>query len=155
AILVLIGAAEAALLLFGLVPPPYNFACLFLNGLPLGMVFGLVLGFLEGRRVTEALTAGLCASFILAGGVAQSVGGYLVKGRVSEYHMPFVAGLVFVPRLLLFVWMLARIPPPSPEDVALRSRRAPMSAAERRQFFARYALGLSLLVVTYLLITIL
>ena len=34
---------------------------LFVNGLPLGMVFGLVIGFLEGRKVTEALSAGpLC-----------------------------------------------------------------------------------------------
>jgi Family of unknown function (DUF5690) len=36
------------------------------------MVFGLILGFLEGRRHTEALTAGLCASFILADGTSKS-----------------------------------------------------------------------------------
>jgi len=74
AILVLIGSAQAALLLFALIPAPYNFVCLFFNGLPLGMVFGLVLGFLEGRRMTEALNTGLCASFILADGVTKSVG---------------------------------------------------------------------------------
>ena len=39
-ILFLIGMAELFLLLFGLVPAPYNFVMLFLNGLPLGMVFG-------------------------------------------------------------------------------------------------------------------
>src|SRR5687768_1841221 len=50
AILTLIGCAELALLGFGLVPRPWSAVCLFLNGLPLGMVFGLVLGFLEGRR---------------------------------------------------------------------------------------------------------
>ena len=33
------------------------------------LVFGLVLGFLEGRRMTEAFVAGLCASFILADGI--------------------------------------------------------------------------------------
>ena len=70
----LIGLAQLALLLFALVPPPLGAACLFLNGLPLGMVFGLVLGFLEGRKLTEALTAGLCASFILADGLTRSVG---------------------------------------------------------------------------------
>jgi hypothetical protein len=57
--LVLIAAGEIALLLFGFVPRPWNAVCLFLNGLPLGMVFGLVLGFLEGRQLTEALAAGL------------------------------------------------------------------------------------------------
>ncbi|MHC5544790.1 DUF5690 family protein, partial [Singulisphaera rosea] len=59
AILLLVAWAELALLFFGLTPRPWNAACLFLNGLPLGMVFGLVMGFLEGRRLTEALAAGL------------------------------------------------------------------------------------------------
>ncbi|MEZ6117261.1 MAG: DUF5690 family protein [Pirellulaceae bacterium] len=77
-ILMLIGIAQAALLLFAIVPPPYNFVCLFINGLPLGMVFGLVLGFLEGRKMTELLTAGLCASFILSGGAVKSVGQWLI-----------------------------------------------------------------------------
>jgi len=39
-LLMLVGIAELALVMFGLVPPPWNIACLFLNGLPLGMVFG-------------------------------------------------------------------------------------------------------------------
>src|SRR5262245_34629104 len=49
-ILILIALAELALFLFAVVPAPWNAACLFLHGLPLGIVFGLVLGFLEGRR---------------------------------------------------------------------------------------------------------
>ena len=60
-ILGLIAVAEVALFLFAVTPVPWNFVWLFVNGLPLGMVFGLVLGFLEGRRVTESLSAGLCA----------------------------------------------------------------------------------------------
>ena len=42
----LIVFAELALVLFGFVPPPLNVVFLFFNGLPLGMVFGLVLSFL-------------------------------------------------------------------------------------------------------------
>lgn len=83
AILVLIGCAELALLGFGLLPRPWSAVCLFLNGLPLGMVFGLVLGFLEGRRATEALAAGLCTSFILADGMTKSVGSWLLAQQVS------------------------------------------------------------------------
>jgi len=154
-ILVLIGVAQTSLLLFGLVPPPWNFIPLFLNGIPLGMVFGLVIGFLEGRRHTEALVAGLCASFILADGVAKSVGAELLKGGVGEYWMPFCAGLVFAVPLLVFVWMLTKIPPPSAEDVAFRSERLPMTGVERWDFFKRYAPGLTALVLAYLLITIL
>jgi hypothetical protein len=155
AILGLIGAAELALLLFAVVPPPYNAVCLFLNGLPLGMVFGLVLGFLEGRRVSEALNAGLCASFILADGVTKSVGAYLLAWGISQFWMPFVAGLIFVPPLALGVWMLTRIPPPDKADIAQRSERVPMSGHDRARFFARYAGGLILLVSLYLLVTIL
>lgn len=151
----LVAVAEAALLLFGLTPPPYNLVWLFCNGLPLGMVFGLVLGFLEGRRHTEALTAGLCASFILADGVTKSAGAALLQAGVSEFWMPFLSGLLFTPPLLFFSWMLSRIPRPSSLDVAARSERAPMSRAERWAFFRRYATGLTLLILMFLLITIL
>jgi hypothetical protein len=151
----LIGSAEMALLLFGLTPPPFNFFWLFVNGLPLGMVFGLVLGFLEGRRQTDALAAGLCVSFIVADGVTKSVGAALVSAGISEYWMPFTAGLLFVPPLLFFVWMLTRIPGPSSEDVSARSERFPMDRQERGRFFRHYAVGLMLVVFAYLLCTVL
>ncbi len=154
-LLLLIGSAQTALLLFAVVPAPYNFVCLFFNGLPLGMVFGLVLGFLEGRRVTEALNAGLCASFILADGVTKSLGAYLLAWGVNQFWMPFLAGLLFVPPLGLGVWMLTRVPPPDAADVAQRSVRMPMNRTDRWQFFARYAGGLTFLVLLYLLITVL
>lgn len=150
-----VGLAQAALLLFALVPAPWNCLCLFLNGLPLGMVFGLVLGWLEGRRVTEVLTAGLCASFILADGVTKSVGAYLLAAGVPPFWMPFAAGLVFALPFGLFVWMLQRIPPPTTYDIAQRNERLPMTRAERRALFAKYAMGLSLLIGVYLLLTIL
>ncbi|MFM8394718.1 MAG: DUF5690 family protein, partial [Acidobacteriota bacterium] len=86
-ILLLIGLAALTLLFHALIPPPWNLLFLFLNGLPLGMVFGLVLGFLEGRRMTEALTAGLCASFIVADGVSKSAGSWLLARGVSEFWM--------------------------------------------------------------------
>ncbi len=154
-ILILIGVAHASLLLFALVPPPWNFPLLFLNGLPLGMVFGLVLAHLEGRQLTEALAAGLCASFIVSSGVVKSVGRWLViEHNVSEYWMPFLTGAIFIPPLLLSVWMLRQIPPPSPEDVALRSDRPPMTRADRAHFFHRHAPGLCLLIGVYVLITV-
>lgn len=153
-LLALIGAAQVSLLLFGLTPPPFNLFWLFCNGLPLGMVFGLVLGFVEGRRHTEALAAGLCTSFIVADGVVKSVGAWLLAAGVSEYWMPGVTGLLFTPPLLLFAWMLTRIPPPTPEDVAARSERKPLTGLERREFFRRYAPGLTLLTLVYLLVTL-
>ena len=63
AILLLIGFAEAALVVFGIAPPVIAVVALFANGLGLGLIWGLVFGFLEGRRLTEVLSALLCASF--------------------------------------------------------------------------------------------
>ena len=54
-LLIFVGIAEVALLAFAVVPAPYNIIFLFLNGLPLGMVYGTVLGFLEGRRETGSV----------------------------------------------------------------------------------------------------
>ncbi len=154
-IVVLIAVAEFALILFGLVASPWNFVFLFLNGLPLGMVFGLVVGVLEGRRQTELLTAGLCASFILADGVTKSVGSWLLQLGLPEFWMPAAAGLVFSVPLLIFVAMLANVPPPNPEDVLARSERLPLDSSARKQFFRRHASGLVFLVSAYTLVTIL
>lgn len=154
-ILGLIAFAELALFLFAITPSPWSALFLFMNGLPLGMVFGLVLAFLEGRKQTEALTAGLCASFILSSGVVKSVGrGLIHEDIASESWMPFATGLIFAVPLVLFVFLLAQIPPPKAEDVAERSERTQMFGPERRAFFKRYAAGIIGLVGCYLLLTI-
>lgn len=154
-LLVLIGLSEAALLLFAVTPAPWNAVFMFLNGLPLGMVFGLVLGFLEGRRVTEALSAGLCASFILADGATKSVGAWLLTIGVTESWMPAAAGALFAPALMLFVFILTRIPPPGALDIAARTERVQMTRADRRLLLRRYGFGLFCLILMYLLVTIL
>ena len=154
-IVALIAVAEVALVLFALTPAPWNAGWLFVNGLPLGMVFGLVLASLEGRRQTEALSAGLCASFILSSGVVKSVGQSLVlEHGVTELWMPAATGALFLVPLLLFVALLAQIPPPTGEDVASRAERAVMRTPDRRRFFRRHALGLVGLVTVYLLLTV-
>ena len=155
-LIALILLAEAALVLFAVTPAPWNALWLFCNGVPLGMVFGLVMGFLEGRRLTEALTAGLCASFILSSGVVKSVGRDLIVHRgIEEAWMPAATGAIFFVPLLVFTWMLAQIPPPRTEDLEQRSAREPMSAVDRRDFFRRHKHGLVALVAIYLFLTIL
>ncbi len=160
----LIGVAHASLLLFALAPAPWHILFLFFNGLPLGIVFGLVLGFLEGRRMTEALTAGLCASFILAGGVAKWVGTSILEFTQQSLHwslpqserwMPFFAGVLFLVPIGFFVWMLHQIPPPDAQDELARSKREPMSAEDRWRTLRTYGAGLAAISTIYLLVTIL
>ncbi len=154
-LLLLIAISQAALVLFAIVPRPWNAILMFFNGLPLGMVFGLVMGFLEGRRVTEALTAGLCASFILADGAMKSVGAWLLTIGVSEDWMPAAAGGLFTIPLIVGVTVLARTPPPGVLDIRARSERTPMTGDDRWLLVQRYGIGLTMLVVMYLLVTIL
>jgi hypothetical protein len=154
AILLLIGASWLALVGFAVIPAPWNVALLFFNGLPLGMIWGLVFGYMEGRRVSEALGAILCASFILSSGVVKSLGAWLVtSAHVTEFWMPAAAGAAFFPLLLLSVWMLGQLPPPSPADEAQRVKRAPMSSTERAAFLAAYWPGIVLLTASYILLT--
>lgn len=154
-IIALVMASFAALIVFPLVPRPWSAVCLFANGLSLGMTFGLVLGFLEGRRCTEALTAGLCTSFILADGVTKSVGAWLLEAGVSESWMPAAAGCVFLPPLLVSVAVLSRVPLPTLSDQEARSVRETLNRQQRRELFGRYATGLILLVAMYLVVTVL
>ena len=151
----LIALAELMLLLFGIVPRPWNIVCLLLNGLSLGMVFGPVLSFLEGRKNTEALIAGLCTSFILSDGVSKSIGKLLLDHGVTEDWMPFCAGGLFLIPIALFIGMLHCVPAPSEDDVAHRSVRVPMYAGARRRFFMKYATGLAGITIAYLFVTLL
>jgi len=153
AIVVLIAAAEGALGLFAVTPAPWSAIWLFANGIPLGMIWGLVFGFLEGRRTTEALGAGLSASFIVASGAVKTVAIWVMGWGVSEAAMPFVVGLLFFPPLLFFVFMLSRLPPPSAEDERLRVRREPMNGADRKRFFVAFWPGLLVLTALHFVLT--
>lgn len=154
-IFIALSIAMIALLGFGLTPAPYNLVFMFLNGLPLGMVWGLMFGYLEGRKFTEVLGASLSVSFIFASGFAKTVASYvMVNWTVSETWMPFVASLLFYIPMLLFLWLLDKIPLPTAEDEALRTKRAPMMGKDRVKFAMTFGPGLLLLVLTYTLLTV-
>ncbi|HTJ48643.1 MAG TPA: DUF5690 family protein [Cyclobacteriaceae bacterium] len=153
-ILVMVSVAGVSWLLFALVPPPFNIIFLFTNGLPLGLVWGMVFGYLEGRKMTEILGAGLSISFIFSAGLCKSVGGFIMRyWGTSEFWMPFVAACLFILPLLFFLWLLNRIPPPNDEDIKLRTKREPMNADERKTFFKTFWPGIILFVLAYMLLT--
>ena len=154
AIVVLIFISWLALLLFAVLPAPWNVFAMFLNGLPLGLIWGLVFGFMEGRRTSEVLGAILCASFIVSSGAVKSVGKLLMDGwHISPFWMPAAAGALFFPLLGMSVWVLSQMPAPTPQDEAARVRRAPMDSAARMRFLQRYGVGIALLVLSYVLTT--
>lgn len=153
-ILIMVTLAGLSWLFFAITPPPYNIVFLFTNGLPLGMGWGLVFSYLEGRRFTEVLGAGVSVSFIFSSGFAKSVGGFAMKyGGVSEYWMPFASACIFLLPLLFFLWMLNQVPPPNALDEELRTKRQPMNREDRKKFLSLFAPGLVLLILTYTLLT--
>ncbi len=155
-LVLLILVAWTALLFFAIVPAPYNFIFLFINGFPLAMVWGLVFSYLEGRRVTEIMGAILSTSFIFASGLAKTTGKWVMLDlHISEWWMPFAAGAVFILPLLVCTWLLSQTPPPTSEDVAARTIRKPMDKAERRAFIRRFGFALIPVIIAYVMLTIL
>src|SRR5690606_30052346 len=144
-----------ALVFFGLVPVPYNIIFLFINGLPLGMVYGIVFSFLEGRRFTEMIAMGLSVSVIVSSGILKTI--YLEVQKlfpfISEFWMPASVGLLALPLFFFFVWMLAMIPPPSEEDVLLRTKRDAMTAEDKRKVLKQFGFPIACFIVVYSLLT--
>jgi len=154
AIVGLIMFAELALLLFAVLPLQWKPLAMFLNGLPLGMIWGLVFSYLEGRRTSELLGAGLSASFIVASGMVRSVGkSLIVYLDVPEFWMPVLTGLIFTPLLFISVYALSLLPEPNAADEAARQKRQPMTAADRWALFSKYWFGLLALVLSFLMFT--
>jgi MFS family permease len=153
-ILIMVSIASISWFFFGLTPAPYNLIFLFFNGLPLGMVWSLVFGYLEGRKNTEVLGASLSVSFIFSAGFAKTIGGLVMRDwGVSEFWMPFASAALFFGPLVVFLWLIDKLPPPSLEDEALRTRRQPMSGKERMAFVKTFGPGLILLIGSYALLT--
>jgi MFS family permease len=154
-IVILMSIAAVSLLLFAITPYPYSAFFMFTNGLPLGMIWGLVFGYIEGRRITEFIGSMMCVSFIFSSGFVKQVGSNLMHNYgISEYWMPFATGMIFIVPMLFFVFLLEQIPPPDAEDVASRSVRPAMTGADRMALVKKFLPGLIALVITYALLSI-
>lgn len=144
-----------SLFLFAVIPPPFNLFFMFMNGFPLGMIWGLVFSYLEGRRTTELWGALLCTSFIFSTGFVKTIGSYLLLNfSISEWWMPFLTGALFIPLLILSVWILNQIPPPTIKDINFRSKRNPMNKDERKNLLFKFFPGIITLVIVYVFLTI-
>lgn len=150
----LIAVSWLALLGFAVLPAPFNILCFMVNGFPLGLIWGIVFHYMEGRKFTEMMGSMLAASFVFSSGFVKSVGTLLMQsGGVSEFWMPFFTGAIFFPLLLLSVFLLNHIPAPSAEDRMLRSPRPPMNKADRKKFFREFRPGIVILILVYMMLT--
>ncbi len=135
-------------------PPAWGPFWMLLNGLPLGMIWGIVFTYCEGRKLTEVLTVFLAANFILTSGLAKTLGRWILELGYTENTMPMLIGLGVFPLLLLALWMLSQIPPPSETELVRKAPRAPMDTKAKWRFLNQYWFAISLFVLVYLLLTI-
>ncbi|MFC4095669.1 DUF5690 family protein [Euzebyella saccharophila] len=153
-LLVMIILAELSLVGFGLLPNPYNILFMFLNGLSLGMIWGVVFSYLEGRKFTEILGVILCSSFIVSSGVVKSVGLLVMESfNISQFAMPAVTGAIFLIPFAGFSFMLDKIPKPTIEDKKLREERVPMTKKDRRTVVSKFFFPILILVFFYVCLT--
>lgn len=155
-LLAFIAVAELALLGFAVVPAPYNILFMFINGIPLGMIWGIVFSYIEGRKTTEIIGLFLCSSFVVSSGVVKSAGKYLMDNfGISEFWMPFTTGLLFIIPLVIFANVLNKIPAPNEEDIALKKERKTLSREERKSLIKKFFLPLAGITVLYISLTVL
>lgn len=154
-LITLMAVSWVSLLFFGIVPTPYNLPFIFLNGLPLGMIWGVVFSYIEGRRHTELLGVAMASSFIISSGIVKGVGSYLLLNlQVPEMWMPFFTGLIFLPVLFVGVYLLHTLSAPNEEDINARTERLPMKSKERKAFFKQFAPGIIFSVLIYVCLTV-
>ena len=138
--------AEAALVGFGLLDTPWNVIAMFVNGLSLGCMWGVIFSFIEGRKVTDILASLLGVSMVFSSGVAKSFGLFAMNEmHISQFWMPAVIGGFALPLLVLMGYMLKRLPQPTAEDIALRNERVTLDSKGRKALFLKYAPILTLL----------
>lgn len=147
--------AGGSLFLFGLTPYPFNIFWMFCNGIPLGMIWGVVFSYIEGRKHTELLGAVMASSFIISSGIVKGVGKYFLDVvEISEKWMPLITALSFVPILIIGIYILDRLDLPNEEDIATRTERLPMKRIERKSFFTTFYFGIFMSILLYVGLTI-
>lgn len=148
--------AEVSLVLFGLLPAPYNIGAMLLNGLSLGCMWGIIFSFIEGRRMTDILASLLGVSMVISSGTAKSAGLYVMNSlHISEFWMPALIGAVALPLLAILGYVLNALPQPTEEDIAMKSERETLNGEQRWQLFRNFMPFLTLLFIANVVLVIL
>ncbi|MGB0991216.1 MAG: DUF5690 family protein [Akkermansiaceae bacterium] len=152
-------AALGSLALLAVLPAKLGVIAMALNGLSLGMVWGMVMRPLEGRGSSEFLLAGLCCSFIIASGDVKTTGKRVLESDLfhnifgSELWMPFATCLLYLIPFTIAAFILSKVPKPSLAEEATRSARNRMTWQDRTAFIKNLLGILIPLAITYFMLT--
>eukprot|EP00002_Diphylleia_rotans_P021602 TRINITY_DN4204_c0_g1_i1.p1 TRINITY_DN4204_c0_g1~~TRINITY_DN4204_c0_g1_i1.p1 ORF type:complete len:282 (+),score=50.53 TRINITY_DN4204_c0_g1_i1:114-959(+) len=127
--------------------------CVFISGLFISPLWGVIIMYLEGRALTEALLSVLSLSPILASGVARFLGVTLLRLGFTDHTMPMMASALSLAAFTLSMKVLDCMPPPSELDVALRSKRKPITIEKQQNFIKAFYPGILPITVCYSLMS--
>ena len=154
-IITLIAIAWISLLFFAIIPAPFGMLFFFINGFMLGFLWGIIFSYVEGRLGTDFIGSVMAVSFIFAGGFTRSVAKWLMlEWGITGQWMPFMTGLLFILPLILFIWLLEKIPQPDEADIKARTARVPMNKEGRKRFLKLFGGGVIIITITYSFLTI-
>jgi hypothetical protein len=78
----------------------------------------------------------------------------MLEWGITEPWMPFMTGLLFALPLVLFMYLLEKIPNPDEADIKERTERVSMSKADRKRFLKQFGTGIIIITITYSFLTI-
>lgn len=126
----------------------------FLNGFPLGLIWGLVFSFVEGRRLTEFIGAILACTFIFSSGMVKSLAIYLQEIHFMTKWIPFFIAVAFYIPSIVFSFLLEKLPEPSIEEKLENAPRLPLNQLERKTFIKKYKIFIISTILTYCILTL-
>lgn len=153
--IVILTGALLSLFLFAVLPDWAGVLCFLANGFLLGFMWGIVFSYAEGRNATDFIGSVMAISFIFAGGFTRSVGKLLLTDyHVSSKLMPFITGMLFMLPLIIFTYLLERIPAPDASDIENRVERKSMNASDRKKIVREFSRGIVVLCIVYTFLSI-
>ena len=127
-IVLMVSIAGLSRLGFALTPTPYNLIWLFLTDFHSGWCGVWYLDIWRAENSQKYWAQSLSVLHFSAGFAKRSADFSCVTGA-SEFWMPFGVNLFIFPPLLIFLWMLDKIPPPTPRRRSPAHQTRPMTGA--------------------------
>lgn len=152
-VLVVVWCAGILVLALGVLPSAFGPPCLFLASACLASAWSLMMRFIEGRALTDAIVAVVSLSWIGVSGVVKTVGVQLVLSGLPERAMVVACACFGLVSGTSFALAMASRPPPSALDERVRGARRAMRSIRREGLLllSRHGPGIALTTCAYML----
>lgn len=154
-IVLILTSATIPLLLMGFSNCKYWPIWMLLNGFPLGLIWGIVFSYIEGRNLTELIGAILACTFIFSSGFVKSIAILLQENHFSLEFIPFYVAIIFLIPAIIFSYLLEKMPTPSNEEILANAPRTALTKSERKAINKKYFGFLFAIILLYGFLTLL